>query len=513
MTTNGEKAIDTSYNIVEIFRALYDSESIKFKSEQSFESIMKNNATRVAYLNDLLLRVQKNNLSQECKRILDDNIDYLNAFLNNELSKEITIPKEYYDDKEENLIIPTMGDIEYLFYLFEENMSTYREIYSNNAITLELPYNSFNQNMYRILDVKIHNLAHLFGLTESEPTPDPSKNLLKKYYLANFSIDSKEPVSTQLLKWILSDQGKAEIRRIHQITLDFVEKDKKKNPNSYDSVGNLKSKSLEAFKKRFKAETNLDYPILRFSRYMVKCINNLNFLNLNNTTQMILDYNAPPGKKDEKDIFIVNTSPVEMKKDVKSYRDLIDNVNGSILEYIFSSNEKNRIKQDLKEKGIDIEDKIIEDYINIMLAYEHIGAHNILPKELNEFDNKIREIISNGFKHNVHVIGFQTEYKGNPIPTDKTSVALTHCDTSISLTVPELVGEYYQRGRAFFIDKVIDARTGNILRISNPMEEIEFDELVELSNNKKNNKDELIELMRIFKKRFITYKATKNFKF
>ena len=68
-------------------------------------------------------------------------------------------------------------------------------------------------------------------------------------------------------------------------------------------IATTKEKDLEIanLKERYKQYTGLDYPIINFSRLMVKSINVLNFLKLNNLAEIILDYNAPQGKSNEKE--------------------------------------------------------------------------------------------------------------------------------------------------------------------------------------------------------------------
>ena len=64
------------------------------------------------------------------------------------------------------------------------------------------------------------------------------------------------------------------------------------------------------------------------------------------------------------------------------------------------------------------------------------------------------------FEREVHLLGFKTEFHDETdIPLDDMRVHGAHCDTSISLTVPELIGHYYKRGRPFFLDKIESLRT------------------------------------------------------
>jgi len=501
--------IKITRKIEEIFKSLYESEKVSISKYQSFDEIMESNESRIKYLIGLFEKIENDELSEECKKIFTKNIEFLHSFIMGDLNEEFTVPNKFFYDKEECLIIPNEAEIEYLISLIEANKTMFEHLYKNKGITIELPKNSFHQNMRRILEVQEYNLAHLLGLTESEPTPDPSKNVLRKYFMSNVDNTEKygEKISERLLNWILSEEGKNEIRKLNKITLDFVFEDKKNNPNTYDEKGNIKPKALEKFKNRFKQATGFEYPIIKFSRYITKCINTLNFLNMNNVNQIILDYNAPPGKTDEKDIFIINSSTKLMSKEIVEYI----KINNYVLELItrYAANKENKeIKEKLDKLGINVFDKDIAEFINLIQTNAFVGKHNISPSRAVALE-KIRNIISKQFNKNIHLIGFDTEFNGNTFDLDTRTTNYSHCDTSISLTASELVGEFYERGRVFFLDKVYDPSGTQLIRISSPKEEIEFIKqmsLVYQTDSKKVSvlKQNLLE----FEKRYLKFKTT-----
>lgn len=500
--------IENSRNINNIFRMLYESDKLKTITKNSFEYVMKSNESRLDYLNRLFKKIKNNELNRETSIIFDENIDYIYSFINGEYNNELTVPKKYFDDKETCLIIPTEDDLDYLFKLIEANKKMYEMLYKNNKIIIDLPKKTFNQNMTRILSIEEHNLAHLLGLTESESTLDPNKNILKKYFLSHIKDNEKygDKISERLLNWILSDEGKKELRRINKITIDFINKDKKKYPNNYDSKSQIKEKSLEKFKIRFKQENGFDYPIIKFSRYITKSINLLNFLNMNNIIQIILDYNAPEGKENEQDIFIINSSFYSLMQETKDYVYLYNIVLDVISKYVATDDLlKKKIKGILDEIGIDIDDKNINSYINLIQTYDYVGKHGIIPNQ-NIALEKIRSALNNCFNRNIHMIGFNTEFNGQIINLKDSSVNKAHCDTSVTLTTPELVGEYYKRGRSFFIDKVYEEKGNNLIRLSIPQEEIlylEYMNFLEPNNIESSNK--LKTKLSKFQKNYHTY--------
>ena len=113
------------------------------------------------------------------------------------------------------------------------------------------------------------------------------------------------------------------------------------------------------------------------------------------------------------------------------------------------------------------------------------------------------------FDRNIHLIGFDTDFKENNIPLRKSSVNNAHCDTSISLTVAELVGDYYKRGRVFFLDKIYDGSESKLLRLSNPKEEITYNKQMNLLEPQflKNNEG-LQKKLESFNKKYAAYKNT-----
>ena len=178
--------IEIAKRIRDIFKGLYESESATVSSNYSFDDIMESNESRIDYLNYLFDKIKKEELSDECYKLLKENIDFLEEFFNGKYNTELTIPKRYFNDEEECLIIPNEEDLEYLFKLIQLNKTIFEYWYKNKKFVIKLPQNSLNQNMIRILEVEEYNLAHLLGLTDSEPQPDVNKNILKKYRCSEY---------------------------------------------------------------------------------------------------------------------------------------------------------------------------------------------------------------------------------------------------------------------------------------------------------------------------------------
>ena len=515
--------ISESKKIENLFKAMFNSYNINVNSNVSYNDIMESNNSRLTFLNKLLEEAINNNLSQDLLDILDNNIDFIYSFMNGDFNSELAVPERFFFDMEECTIVPNDQDLDYLFYLIETNLDIYNKLYGNKNILLTLPNMSFNMNMVRVLEIKKRNLPHLMGLTESEQKDNSNSNLLMKYFIEKIENHSKygETLAEQFLNWVISDEGKSEIKNINKITKDFVNSDRRKYPKSYDEHGNIKD--VYSFKKRFKDKTGLEFPIIKYSRYITKCINNINYMNLFNVNQMILDYNAPRDKKsgellekDEKDILIINTQIDRLIEKSKAYCELFDNLI-KMLRLYDENNKSNpnnlRIENTLKKIGININEKDILSYINLIKTHIFVGKHGIMPDDESAI-TKISNKIGKFFKRDIHIIGFDTDFDKDSnnnskiIDLDKSSLNYAHCDTSISIKISDLLNKYYKRGRAFFIDKMQDTNE-QIIRLSNPVEEINYYNLLVFLGIESNyNKDSLNKNFELFKSQYYVYKNT-----
>lgn len=494
--------IGASKRFYEYFLKLYEANNANIFSRKDFEEIFENNASRMEYIISLFEGYKHNALTSSGKQVFNETIDYIVSFINGDKKdKEIRIPKKYFNDKDIGAIIPTMDELNLLLKLIESNKVMFETFYKDNEIFIKLPDESFNQNMSRLLEIKEHNLAHLLGLTEHEDylNPDPSKNLLKKYIL-NVVNDSKKYGSTEaeiILNWITSLEGQFKLQKVHSEILKFVEHDKKIYPSSYDDEGNLKTNSSTVikFKERCKNATGLDYPIIDFSRCMVKAINTLNFLNLNNVVEMILDYNPPIGKKNQKDIFLVVG---KTKRIISKNNQFINMRNDLLLDlYKYAFNQENiYLKNKLISNGIDVNDKEIKNQLNIILTDKYLARYGIYLDD-SSIDEEIIEALNEYFDREVHLLGFNTEFNGDKeIPMNEHKIHHAHCDTSISLTLPELIGHYYKRGRTFFLDKLETTGERQIMKVSNVVEEMKYLRSVKYINENANMDLEHLKILR-----------------
>ena len=466
-----------SIKFYDYFRELYEI-NYKDLNKTDFDEVFKNNTSRMEYILSLLEQFEKNNLNYSELKYFEEPIKYIVEFMKgNKKNRDIIVLDKYFEDESVGAIIPTMEEFDSLLKIIASNKKTFDTFYRNNSLSLELPEDSFNQNMIRVLKIEDYNLAHLLGLTEHEDplNPAPSKNLLKKYIKSN--VEDTTLYGTKdseiVLNWCTSNEGKKQLKKIHETTLNFVEIDKKNNPDSYDDSGNLKANhsTVMKFKERYKKQTGLDYPIINFSRILVKSINTHNFLTLNNVTEMILDYNAKKGKSNEKDIFLVSCKQKELLCQKNKYIDMRTDLIIDFYNYAHNLDDL-ELKQKLIDNGIDVNKKDIKDQINIIQANRFIGEYGIVPND-SIIDEKIIKSLNNSFSRTVNMLGFNTEFNGDfEIPLERNVTHGSHCDTSIIITVPELIGDYYVRGRPFFIDKI--KSKNRIIKVANVRDEINY---------------------------------------
>ncbi len=489
--------IEQSRRFNEIMRGLYDSH--RAKTNQSYENIMKDNCSRLDFLNSIFHDYEEGELSPDCRKIFKDNIDFINKFLQGDFKDPLVVPKVLQDDYKKQLIIPNQTEINYMLDLIRVNVEIYRALYKDRNFIIKLPDNSFNMNMSRILSIKEDKVAHLLGLTDSRDSQSEHKNLLKGYFIRTVGEDiSKygDTEATALLNWIISDEGRKEILKLNGLLLDFVEEDRKKHPDSYVN-GNLKNeKSKNRFQKDFDqhfASQGLQYPMIRFSKIFMKCINNFSFLNMEHINSCIVDFNSrqekssdpdkPPQLEDvdEKDLFLVSVPPELLEKLTEEYINDVTEFEEKVRKYKQGDPKNDQEVEDhLTEMGI-TEGPERTAFLNLAQTYKFVENNGILSDEKAYRNAKtmIRNYYEDKYDRVIHLIGFdsynKTDEQGNPIVSElyESMVHNTHCDTSIGISIGKLVDTYYVRGRAFFLDKV-ETKDGSYLRISNPTEEISY---------------------------------------
>lgn len=474
------EVVQKFYNI---FKSLYESShGIITRDFPTFDDAFEDNSTRVRFIERLFDNIDSEELSDECKEIFQNSIDFLHSYIIGDYSKSIEVPQLFFQDAFDGTYLPNTEDLNYLFSLLESNLRMFHQFYEGKNFLLKMPENSFNKGMNRIIEVREYNLAHLLGLTEHEGKENnESKNLLKKYFFTTVKEREKygKEEAVQLLNWLITDEGKKEIIKMNNMTHQFIKEDEKSNPNSYIN-GKIKQKSLEQLRIRFKNSTGFDFPIINYSRYIVKCINTLNFLNMNNVNEMILDYNAPLGIKNEKDLFLVNCNEKTLEQLSLEYYDLRTCIEKLILEYSNFPKEPQIIAKLLRKININITDKTIEDFMNLIQSYDFVGKHSIKPSS-EQYEEIINQGMNELFHQNIHMIGFGSNFnitstEGNIecCSLNEKKIMTTHCDTSISISISNLISQYYKLGRAFFIDKISETSGTGYIRVSNLTDEISF---------------------------------------
>ena len=140
-----ESYISVSKKINNLLKKLYDGTHVTLGIKESFAKVMETNGSRLMFLNILFDNINRDDLSEECRKLFDQNIDFIYAFMNGKLNMEIPVPKVYLEDMDKYEIIPTQDDIRFLFTLIEQNVKMYNLFYKNKEFYCVLPDNSFEE--------------------------------------------------------------------------------------------------------------------------------------------------------------------------------------------------------------------------------------------------------------------------------------------------------------------------------------------------------------------------------
>ncbi len=515
-----EDLIVESKKFENVMSCLYATSNARMS--MSFDNMMKDNISRLDFINGLFNDYKKEELSPECRRVFEDNIDFINSFINGEYNRFISIPRKYANDRDQYLIIPSQKEINYLLDLIKLNVRLYDAYYKDNEIIVELPNDTFNKNMTRILSVKEDKVAHLLGLTDSSLSDSKTSNFLKEYFksiVEDTSLYGKGD-AIALLKWIISDEGRQEILRLNQLLLNFVEDDYTKHPDSYYSKDAIKNK--EKFSARFEAyykDLGLKYPMIKFSRIFTKCINNLNFFNMSSINMCIVDYNSrySPRKYedrykekreedkedvDEKDFFFVSAPSKQLNEQIENHLHYMNNFLNKLKKYKKGDAANDQwVEEELDEMGVT---KGRDAYLNLAQTNQFVENNGILPEEYEYLmvQKQIRDYYAQKDDRLVHLIGFDSYDKESISELNEPMVHETHCDTSIGISAGALVDTYFTRGRAFFLDKIKTKNAGTI-RVSNPIEEMAYhQDMIDLGRDDSKELNALEKGMKTFTKRF-----------
>ena len=515
-----EDLIVESKKFENVMSCLYKTSNARMST--SFDNIMKDNISRLDFINGLFNDYKKEELSPECRRVFEDNIDFINGFINGEYNHFISIPRKYANDRDQYLIIPSQKEINYLLDLIKLNVRLYDAYYKDNEIIVELPNDTFNKNMTRILSVKEDKVAHLLGLTDSSLSDSKTSNFLKEYFKSIVEDTSVygQGDAIALLNWIISDEGRQEILRLNQLLLNFVEDDYAEHPASYYSKEAIKNK--EKFSARFEAyykDLGLKYPMIKFSRIFTKCINNLNFFNMSSINMCIVDYNSrySPRKYedrykekreedkedvDEKDFFFVSAPSKQLNEQIENHIHYMNNFLNKLKKYKKGDEKNDRwVEEELNEMGVT---KGKDAYLNLAQTNQFVENNGILPEEYEYLmvQKQIRDYYAKKDDRLVHLIGFDSYDKESISELNEPMVHETHCDTSIGISTGALVDTYFTRGRAFFLDKIKTKNAGTI-RVSNPIEEMEYhQDMIDLGRDDSKEYNALEKGMKTFTKRF-----------
>lgn len=480
------------------FRKLYDSFCGEIEFDDSFEKVFKNNTSRLKFLNTIYDYLNENKLSDDFVNLFNESIGAISNYIDGSFECGIAVPSSFRNDIE-GCYIPTERELRFLFGLMKICCDFHATIYDGKEFSLLLPEGTLDQNITKLFSIKKENLPHILGLTEHEDKGNYLFNyFLKKDVLENpklYTTEKGQPlsngqkVSERYLDWILSVDGQEEIIHINQCIRFLMQEDMKRNPQSYT---NGQPKSKNRFAELVYETYGIRFPMIKFSRYICKTVNLLNFLNMNNTSEMILDYNAQIGEAIPQDMFFVNAASSDLLDNSSEYLK-IKKIIYELLEKYDSDDEtvKREAADALRTLGINVhvggKDSIVS-WANLLRTYEFVGSKGIEPT-LSSTKQSLLSSLSALFSNDVHLLGFGSTINGKDesgqitrklFGTDESVTDRTYCGTSIAVTVPEYLDKFNVRGRCFFLDNFAEPEGvgEGPFYVGTPSEEIEFARII-----------------------------------
>lgn len=499
---------------IENFKEVYENFCSETGYDVPFEKVFEDNVSRLEFLNLVLECVSNGKMSSSFVGVFSGCIEFMNDYINGNFECGLDVPTRYRED-EQGLYIPTASELIFLFRMVNTCCMFHEKVYNGKVLMLDMPNETFNQNMKRCLTVNRENLAHILGFSEHED----KGNYLFKYFLeldkkknpelyttdVGKPLSNGERVSERYLNWILSEEGQNEIIHINEMFREIMENDMKKHPHDYVD-GQPKSK--DKFALLVKKELGIDFPMIKFSRYVCKTVNLFNFLNMNNTTEMIVDYNPQVGENIPFDFFLVNASNEGLDKGGQFYHDIKSFIL-SCVELLSSDNpHKSRIGRDtLLDFGIKIDfnsPDSVGSLSNLMRTELFVGKQGINP-DMSGTNQSIMANIASIFANDIHLLGFGNKKPSRITGVDEKDISLMYCGSSMTTTIPEYLDKFNVRGRCFYIDTLVEGdRPGFVNSVEDEVRHLKRKELLGFENSAR--VEQLVELRNKFNMGFAELK-------
>lgn len=513
----------------EVFKSVYDCLKDDSNLEIEFDEVFKDNESRLSFLNMIFDKIEQGQLSDEFKYVFNGSIVFLENFISGKIkdldafASSIEVPHVFAGD-EQGIYVPYEHDLRLLFGLVKICSNMHEELYEGQKICIQMPNNTFNQQIIKMMEIKRQNLAHLLGFTENEKKGnllfEYFKEIDKELYPALYDssgrfLSNDQKYSERYLDWILSEDGQRQIIKLNKQVRDFMDRDMQIHPERYEN-GQLKNNKLDSIKK-FKSdlfeETGIEFPIIKFSRYITKTINLLNFMNMTNTTEYISDYNKSDGVKIPEDFFFVNADSEKFIEWNKKYIEDKKNILSLIKEYVMADGiRKSEIEGELMKYDITIASDASKassffSMGNLAFTYDFVEKHGIVPKTYSQ-DDKICEKLSIRFPNDIHLVGFASkdDSEGKIVhDIGQGFIDNLYCGTSIAVAYPQFVDKFCKLGRLFFVNK-ISSEDGTIFNIATAREEAAFLDMMEvLYGDSFERSKGLLNELQIFEEKFSLY--------
>lgn len=447
---------------IENFKDIYNAFCEETNYDVPFEKVFEDNEKRLEFLNLVMQQINSDKMSSKFVNLFADSINFVSGYINGDYKCGVEVPYVYKEDIN-GCYIPTADQLKFLFKMINICCSFHEKMYYEKSYTIELPSNTLNQRIHKIFSIGKENLPHILGLTEASQ----KGNYLFKYFLemdkknnpdlytteVGQPLSNGERVSERYLNWILSEDGQNKIIEINELIRGLMDDDMKNNPQDYV---NGQPKSPQKFATLVKSQLNIDFPFLNFSRYVCKTINLFNFLNMNNTSEMIVDYKPVVQDGNPCDFFLVNSPNEVLETDGIAYINMKDYVIYCV--WLLSSGNSEEVamaKEALHDFGIKIDfnnPDSIGSLSNLLFTDKFVGRHGIKPN-LSGTNFSIMMRLAKHFGLDVHLLGFSSNVEeGMELGIDQTDIFSMDCRSSMVVAVPEYLDNFNVRGRCFYFD-------------------------------------------------------------
>lgn len=432
----------TDINSNKVYNAYYTlyfmaQDSLSNLRLEKFEYYMSKPTNRMKFLNVLNNIYTSDEMGAELEYAFTTLYPVLISQIFGSYTKYVYVPNDISVKAIRDTHNPDNNELNKLMSLIKYSVAGYIKYNQGHIYQIELPNSSKHRGKSVQFEIKDEDVPHLLGLTNiSCGLVEWVENQLKVEYpnkLVNGIVPS-EFLESNFLPYLLSHPKS--LRLVNDQVNNYINRFRKSNPEMFDENGDLKPKFLPPFQQRFKRDMGFSYPLIDYNRILSKVINFLDLRSFGGIPEIIVD---------------VDVSKSHDFLGCKNYLCVYRNSD------IFSSDISS------SKSGL-----IIDDFSGKFLDKFEIS------------DNCKKSDIS----QKISLFGLKTmDSKGDVLSSTLANNTAT--------TLNRLLYKYRMFGSSYYVDKVEDTNTGEIVYLSDFESEIDFNasNLLERKNIKQIKKE------------------------